>query len=600
MKVFDRFTGTETELPSQVEPGRYRLLTAARLNRVVDLAAGDVLWSDGSGRCLLSADKVDSSHDFCLPPAEVDGHTPESLLDEAIDAVAKLWRGWRSGVSDQPLPSPVMPAELGALARLNPLEHLLQQTLAAGHLQTIAQRPRMDMRYDTELLPVSRTRRVAGGAGVRLAAHSEDWARREITGVVPSRLLAEVSEDELGIYENQVFACLLDRLARLLRYRQRELTALLAKRDEAGRLSDAEKLDYRLRDALCRLWGRAFDADESQTAGNALKEIRRLLGQVRQLQRSPVAEIAVSKGWIASTLRNTNILEHDPHYRHLRPLWQLAHADLENVARTPAERFERVRRAGEAHGEQIGLLIHHALESIRKRYDRSLTLTREGLDWLIGSDLPGAAMPRLRFVPARRGQQPWDLASAVAGLEIRHVVFSHPSVNTVDGGSQQGGDGVLNPLEFYGVERIQHAIEHWLMRHLLRGYPFGVRQVPDALRVELGRLARSAWVAQGRDLALLRPLVSTERGATSDAIAKGACNERTRQGLRTAIEYLDLLAHCRVCGAAEVDWKVSEGAFQTECKDCNSRSVWRRDPAGFRSGEVDRPFAEVGHLALNW
>jgi hypothetical protein len=165
---------------------------------------------------------------------------------------------------------------------------------------------------------------------------------------------------------------------------------------------------------------------------------------------------------------------------------------------------------------------------------------------------------------------------------------------------QQGGDGVLNPLEFYGVERIQHAIEHWLMRHLLQGYPFVARHVPDALRVELNRLARAAWTVQGRDLALLRPLTSTERGATSDAIAKGACNEPTRQGLRTAIEYLDLLARCRVCGVAEVDWKVSDGAFQTVCKGCGSKAVWQRDPACYHSGEHDRSFAEVGHFALNW
>jgi hypothetical protein len=588
MKVFDRFTGVAIDLPSHVEPGRYRLLTATRLNRSIDLQAGEVLWSDGGVRCLLSNGVSEEFiHEFLQPPPETDEQTPDSLIDEAIQAVA------------QPLPSPVMPAQLGQLAELNRLEVQLEQTLKAGHLQTIAQRPRMDMRYDTELLPVSRARRVALGAQVRLAAHSEDWARREITGVVPSRLLAEVSEDELAIYENRIFARLLDMLAQLLRHRLRELSALLAKREEAASLSDAERLDYRLRNALCRLWGQAFDADESQAAQQVLQTLERQLGKVRQIQRSPVAQAAMA-GSIGLTLRNTNILQHDPHYRHLRPLWQLAHAALENAARTPAERFERERRAGEAHSAQVGLLICHALEAVRQHYGRPLALTRDGLDWLIQSDLLGAVMPRLRFVSARRGQQPWGPTSVAAGLERQHVVFSHPSVNTVGAGSRQGGDGVLNPLEFYGVERIQHAIEHWLMRHLLQGYPFVVRQVPDTLRVDLGRLARSAWVAQGRDLALLRPLVPTERGATSDAIAKGACNERTRQGLRTAIEYLDLLAHCRVCGAAEVDWKVSEGAFQTECKDCNSRSVWRRDPAGFRSGEVDRPFAEVGHLALNW
>ena len=290
MRVFDRFTGAETDLPPQVEPGRYRLLAATRLNQSIELQAGEVLWSDGGVRCLLSNGAAEVfSHEFLQPPPETDGQTPDSLIDEAIQAVAQQWAAWHSGPAEQPLPSPVMPAQLGQLAELNRLEIQLEQTLKAGHLQTIAQRPRMDMRYDTELLPVSRARRVASGAQVRLAAHSEDWARREITGVVPSRLLAEVSEDELAIYENRVFAHLLDRLAQLLRHRIRELSALLAKREEAASLSNAERLDYRLREALCRLWGQAFDADETQSAQQVLQTLQRQLGKVRQMQRSPTA-----------------------------------------------------------------------------------------------------------------------------------------------------------------------------------------------------------------------------------------------------------------------------------------------------------------------
>ena len=599
MKVFDRFAGMETDLPPRVEPGRYQLLAATRLNRSIDLQAGEVLWSDGSARCLLSSGATeDSLHDFLQPPPESDGQAPDSLIDEAIGAVVKLWREWQSDPADQPLTSPVMPAQLGHLAELNRLETQLEKTLAAGHLQTIAQRPRMDMRYDTELLPVSRARRVASGAQVRLAAHSEDWAQREITGVVPSRLLAEVSEDELAIYENRVFARLLDRLAQLLRHRIRELLALLAKREEAASLSDAERLDYRLRNALCQLWGRAFDADETQSAQQVLQTLQRQLGKVRQMQRSPVAQVA-SLGFTGLTLRNTNILQHDPHYRHLRPLWRLAHAGLENVARTPAERFEQSRQAGEAHSEQVGLLIRHALGAIRRHHPSPLMPSRDGLDWLVEASLPGVSIPRLRFVPARRGKQPWCLAPESIGGEERHIVFSHADGDKAE---QPGADAVLNPLEFYGVERVQQVIEHWLMRHLLQGYPFVVRQVPDALRVAFGRLAQSAWAVQGRDLALRRPLTPTERGATLNAVATCACNDRTRQGLQAAIDRMDLLARCRVCGAESTEWEVSDRAFRATCRGCGNKVTWQQRGGSvvYCSGETDRPFEEVGHLAMGW
>jgi hypothetical protein len=46
------------------------------------------------------------------------------------------------------------------------------------------------MKYETELTEISRVQRMAPGAVSRLAAHSEDWHRRTISGVLPSKLLA--------------------------------------------------------------------------------------------------------------------------------------------------------------------------------------------------------------------------------------------------------------------------------------------------------------------------------------------------------------------------------------------------------------------------
>lgn len=602
MKVFDRYDGIEVELPrQQVEPGRYRLLTATRLNRAVELVAGDVLWSDGSARCVLSSEVGESVHDFALPPDEADGREPNALIDDAIDAVVEQWRGGPASESgaDRALPSPVMPAKLGEKARLNSLETRLQQTLDAGYLHTIAQRPRMEMRYDIERLPVSRAKRVAHGAGVRLAAHSEDWACREITGVVPSHLLAEVSEDELGIYENLVFARLLDRLARVLRRRQRELKMLLAKQDEVGHLRNAQTLDYRLREALCRLWGQAFDVDESAEGRAALQAIERLLGQIRQLQRSEVAQVVAGRVPSTLTLRSTNILQHDPHYRHLRPLWQLAHADLNNRPRTAAERVEWARHRADAHAEHVGLLIRHALESIRTYYDRPVKLVRHGLDWAVEFDLLEIPVPRLWFVSARHGSRQWLSESAVSGQEGRHVVFSHPVKDTV-GGQVVGADGVLNPLEFYGVERIQQAIDRWLMQYLLQGYPFEVHRVPEALQRNLSRHFEGVWVRRASALAMIRPLSADKRRKCWDLIGGSAANEQTRQSLHQAMLRMELLAQCRACGKDGAEWSVSEGSFKTRC-GCGQKAVWRCDATGpyYCLGEKERPFSEVGHFALH-
>lgn len=182
MKVFDRYQAIEVDLPQVVEPGRYRLLRRTVLNGSTVLPAGDLLWSDGGSLCDLEGE---ASRTFVGKDDEQEGHIPDSIVDGAVSAVVDQLK---TGGAD--LPSPVMPARLGDLASATPLELELERVMGRGHLQSIAARPRMAMRYESELLPVSRARRLANDAVTRLASHSEDWLRREITGVIPRTLCA--------------------------------------------------------------------------------------------------------------------------------------------------------------------------------------------------------------------------------------------------------------------------------------------------------------------------------------------------------------------------------------------------------------------------
>ena len=90
MKVFDRYVGADVELPAEVDPGRYRLLAPVCLNGTILLQAGDVLWSDGSSRCLLTKSLSDEpARSFRMPAAEQDEQTPSSVIDAAVLAVAE-------------------------------------------------------------------------------------------------------------------------------------------------------------------------------------------------------------------------------------------------------------------------------------------------------------------------------------------------------------------------------------------------------------------------------------------------------------------------------------------------------------------------------
>ena len=56
-----------------------------------------------------------------------------------------------------------------------------------------------------------------------LAAHTEDWDRPLLRGILPKRILAEIRQDQIDIYENRVAARLLDNLGGYLNRRIQRL-----------------------------------------------------------------------------------------------------------------------------------------------------------------------------------------------------------------------------------------------------------------------------------------------------------------------------------------------------------------------------------------
>ena len=611
MKVFDRYKGHDVELPALVDQGRYRLLAPACLNGKVLLQAGDMLWSDGSSRCQLTTQERlnEPTHSFIMSLAELKGQSPDSVTDAAILAVTEQLESINQ---DENLPSPVMPAKLGEMAQIGPLEQLLDKTLSAGHLHAIAKRPRMDMRYDTEILPVSRVQRMAVDAITRLASHSEDWNRREITGVVPARLKAELSEDELAIYENVVFTRLLDRLKQLLAKRLRELDTLLAKQAEAKALENTQQLDYRLRHDLCELWGQSFttQAETGKSAQDTRQKISVLLGKVKQLQRSPVVLAIPAMRQVPLTLRSTNILQHDPHYRHLRPLWVVAHSSLLQQARSPLERFNHQRKRGQDYSIYVSLLIQHALHASKIVTEQkkgvswhfgpsTLTLHNEQGDWVLRlcTDM-GSPLTQLTVVPAWRGYLAWENQKS-----DRYVLFCHPEDSLMDD-SKTGGDSVLNPLQFYGVERVREAIERWLLVQLLTHYPFQVKNFPTTLSNDFKNAAPQAFELDGRLLKIIRTLDVQARGNLDDIMRVSKVNQNTRREITDIVDWAELVSTCRVCGKAiaPADFLTSNHGFKASCSCGHTWTLQRLGngtlQANYRLGTEQRPFNQVGSREL--
>ena len=607
MKAIDLVTGCETDLPHEVESGRYRILVDATLNDSIELKAGDILWAPGTGRCDLQVRKgnVTESHVFVGFSSEQDAD--QDLVVRAVQAVV-------GELDDRSLiewPSPVMPGKLKEQAELIELEKRLAKDMP--HLFNIEQSPRMSMRYDAELTPTSRARRLASGALVRLASHSDDWNRRDFKGVSPKRLLAEVSEDELHIYENVVYARLLDRLYIHLNQRVRSLRTLQARRNDAAAIANAEELDHRLRYRLCGLWGTAYSTDaESKNAGSdVLSELSTRMKKIMRLRLGRLYQAIPNSSRVPQVLRTTNVLLHDQNYKRLRPLWSMAHAVVSDQARTAKMRIEAAEGRYQQFRRYVSLLIQHALSSSKllkpgKQPDeyrfgqRSLILAESARgEFLLSLKSSAFEVERpLIFAPVWRGQGQWSLD----GSE-RQVVFCHAPPSATEEVFQwgTGEDAVLNPLQFYSVERVKARIEAWLISRLASAYPMLVSPWPQASSQELCAAFPGTFSAEGRGLRVLKPVADQDQARLRSIIQASGASESGISNMWSALQTAELMATCKVCGdvvparGVQADRK----GFKAVC-GCGFNWKWRfgaeasERQGSYAYGDAPRPFEVVG------
>ena len=493
------------------------------------------------------------------------------------------------------------------------VERLLETTLRAGYLQAIAKSPRMDMRYKVQLMPVARAQRVATHAIERLAAHSEDWHCRTVSGVQPARLLSEVSEDDFMIYENVVFVRLLDQCHRLLANRIRELRRLRATRRKALALSNPEHLHHRLRRHLCELWGQAMtrELQTSDSIHKTLMALERMLNKVSQMRHSPLYRSIPRQRCVPLALRTTNVLLHDPNYCQPRPLWREAHAGVLAQSSEPAENFARQARLYRTYADYLGLLIQHALLSFCARtFDAaasdyrygpgSIKVTRPSVgEWCLTLGDRHEAVDSFTFIASWKGCGNWSCAPI-----NRQVVYCHPEIEEPGDSTPAscGQDAVLNPLQFYSVERVRARIEQWLLSRLARSYPPKVKGLSSGAIQLLTSGAPQVFRAAGREVIVL-PHSPTESAEIDGLLASMPVGvDSAQRSLRNAVGISRQLASCRVCGfpSKSDDLSADHLGFRWRCRECSllatltTSGVNRR--LTFRFGDSARPFDVVGAL----
>jgi len=434
-----------------------------------------------------------------------------------------------------------------------PLEELLEKYL--GHLEEICHHPRTHLKMETDRLPISRAQRISSHATEFLAAHTEDWEKRTFRNIRPKRVLCLIREDLLDIYENRVSARLIDHLLEYLQWRINEVQVLKRELQQADDFSqDIYQTYWRNRNRICSLWGEQFQAGTAlKTAEETLKLLQRLQYKLRGLLDTELYLAIPRQASIGNTLKRTNILINDQHYRYVDRLWHAWTLWKRGHTQSPQELIEGYQKSFRGFEAFCLLLVSRALTGNKTANDRGLGFEFDNL-LNLESEIPNKFNSIRGSITLEQRSDGVILLKANGIQSLKLIPLMLPltatgDVNTINtayekisvicsndmnaisvilyvgtGEERQalpellrqkvsglensdditGGKLALipvSPLDIFSVERIACAIQWWFYTQYCQIYPFIVQdRIPETL------LRENLWLQQNdKQIKLHRP-----------------------------------------------------------------------------------------------
>ena len=636
MSFEDRFSGRVVEvLPARTDhAGRWIVREkgttgAVRMNRVA-ARSGDALMPGPTGEWEVAQGELEARVGRFFPDALPSDQDAEALLQLGKRLRDESHGGWLAW-------SEINPLARGLHDAVRP--HCFEKTIEneLQHLEAVCRKPRTHIRLEVERELVGRARRIARDAPEWLAAHTEDWHHRTLAGVQPGRIRAEIREERWDLYENRVAARLVDNVVVWLRRRIAEVRRIRDNVLAHIASFDATSQGSRHRfNRICSLWGEAVSAaDAQQIADDTLKRLERLLYKVLALKDSILYRQVPKRGQVPRTLRMTNLLTTDDHYRGVARLWQQWSLLPTRGSLSPRMHYQRQQDLHESFDAWCMLLVVRACSQLRlcpsADDDWEAALAKghaiqleKGLRvrWEDSGSVSIGANEEMggllcRFVPSLQSLESARTRDALAEritpiinavAEQPHwTVVLHPAsessapynaIATIGNPPQRGVQGAIDfirvsPFSLDCVERVARAIRWATLVPRLLAYPPSVSAPPDeSYRAESwleDDNGQWAMVALPRDHESMqqdieRRLRGAERRESGIANrqtakkdeAKKAVNEwRTfKQTVDAAIAKLCELRTCPRCGGRAEFRQRGERCFTARCQSDSCRAQW--------------------------
>lgn len=210
---------------------------------------------------------------------------------------------------------------------------------ALPYAKGICTNPRLQLRTKYELMDVELAKRITSHSMQHLAAHSEHWKARTITGLVPKRIIARTSEDNLNIYENLFFGKVINTALYLVAKKQRDTMQALSQK---AAIIDWNKYSKELWDpkkiVLLQKMFPDFNQDDIEFTQLELQEYQKLLEKIERGLTTIVSSQfyksleTVNIKNFPLPVRATNILKMDSRYRKILKLWTQLQACQKQVS----------------------------------------------------------------------------------------------------------------------------------------------------------------------------------------------------------------------------------------------------------------------------
>jgi len=552
-----------------------------------------------------------------LGPEDVLGRWPDELETDAavrLDQVIGEAPTW-----DTYATTPPVAQRLAERARLQPLDLEILQHLQ--HLQHVCHRPRLNLRIEEERLPVSRARRTPVRAVADLVSHPGDWEHRTLRSIQPSRILARQIEDEWDLYENRVAVRLVDHLLAYLAKRLEELRRIKTILDASRDYSDEiRRTSFRRANRISALWSSTLESKTEAELGHTVQRLELAQRSLQVLLDAPLYQRIPGRHTVALSLKPTNILVNDPHYRKVAALWRAWVKFGHKRQETHQQRTARRRREATAWDHFVLHLVIRAFDSL------AWSAARNGLsgwqlrrdNWSsVAIDVDEHGVVSLR-ADARAPLRLLPLCATFAAVDVQALADQLAAWDALEGGLVAvhvgapvdladvdratgwsfGGRAVLFSCSPWGIdseERMARLLNGWLSRTAVPDYPIttAIQALPSPPR-------HWTWLRyEGPYVVVLRAPSADETGtaqawasaqarelqtkADQAKLARQAVEIAPRQAISAfqqlvvAAATLAGMASCPVCGAdGHVEPRLgkkpdgSDATWWARCGGCGS------------------------------